>query len=88
MSIHYVIEFCFLHVVVAFIVTVTTVVSIRVIKSRIMRWAGHGACMGRGVYRVLVGRPEGWGSLGRPGCRWVDNIKMDLQKLDEGHGLN
>jgi hypothetical protein len=35
--------------------------NIRVIKSRRMRWAGHVACMGegRGVYRVLVGRPEG-----------------------------
>jgi hypothetical protein len=34
---------------------------VRVIKSRIMRWAGHVACMGdkRGVYRVLVGKPEG-----------------------------
>jgi hypothetical protein len=32
---------------------------VRVIKSRRMRWAGHVARMGRGVYRVLVGRPEG-----------------------------
>jgi len=44
--------------------------------------------MGRGVYRVLVGRPEGWGPLGRPRHRWEDNIKMDLQKVDEGHRLN
>jgi hypothetical protein len=38
------------------------------IKSRRMRWAGHVACMGeeRGVYRVLVGKPEGKRPLGRP----------------------
>jgi hypothetical protein len=41
---------------------------IRVIISRRMRWSGHVACMGerRGVYRVLVGRPEGRRQLGRP----------------------
>jgi hypothetical protein len=41
---------------------------IRVIKSRRMRWAGHVASMGekRGVYRILVGRPEGRRPLGRP----------------------
>ena len=41
---------------------------VRVIKSRIMRWAGHVARMGdrRGVYRVLVGKPEGKTPLGRP----------------------
>jgi hypothetical protein len=33
----------------------------------------------RGVYRVLVGKPEGKRPLGRPRCRWEDNIKMDLQ---------
>ena len=49
---------------------------LRVIKSRRMRWAGHVAHMGeeRGVYRVLVGKPEGKRPLGRPRCRWVDNI--------------
>jgi hypothetical protein len=36
---------------------------------------------GRGVYRVLVGKPEGRRPLGRPRCRWVDNIKMDLQDV-------
>jgi hypothetical protein len=36
---------------------------------------------GRGVYRVLVGRPEGKRSLGRPRCRWKDNIKMDLRMM-------
>jgi hypothetical protein len=41
---------------------------VRVIKSRRMRWAGHVAHIGegRGVYRVLVGRPEGKRPLGRP----------------------
>jgi hypothetical protein len=41
---------------------------VRVIKSKRMRWAGHMAWMGeeRGVYRVLVGKPEGKRSLGRP----------------------
>jgi hypothetical protein len=35
---------------------------------------------GRGVYRVLVGRPEGKRPLGRPRRRWEDNIKMDLRE--------
>ena len=54
-----------------------------VIKSRRMRWAGHVARMGeeRGVYSVLVGKPEGRGPLGRPRRRWVDNIRMDLQEV-------
>ena len=54
---------------------------VRVVKSRRMRWAGHVACMGegRGVHRVLVGKPEGKRPLGRPRRRWEDNIKMDLQ---------
>ena len=53
---------------------------VRVIKSRRMRWAGHVARMGeeRGVYRVLVGKPEGKRPLGRPRHRWVDNIRMNL----------
>jgi hypothetical protein len=40
---------------------------------------------GRSVYRVLVGRPEGKRPLGRPRCRWEDNIKMDLREtgIDE-----
>jgi hypothetical protein len=36
---------------------------------------------GRGVHRVLVGKPEGKRLLGRPRCRWEDNIKMDLQEV-------
>jgi hypothetical protein len=39
-----------------------------------------------GVYRVVVGKPEGKRPLGRPRCRWEDNIKMDLQ--EEGWGMN
>jgi len=38
----------------------------------------------RGIYRVLVGKPEGNRPLGRPRCRWEDNIKMDLQKVECG----
>jgi hypothetical protein len=53
---------------------------VRVIKSR-MGWAGHVARMGEGrdVYRVLLGKPEGKRPLGRPRCRWEDNVRMDLQ---------
>jgi hypothetical protein len=36
---------------------------------------------GRGVYRVLVGRPEGKRPRGRPKRRWEDNIKMDLGEI-------
>ena len=38
----------------------------------------------RGVQRVLVGKPEGKRPLGRPRCRWEDNIKMDLQEVGGG----
>jgi len=38
----------------------------------------------RGVYRVLVGKPEGMRPLGRPRSRWEDNIKMDLQEVGCG----
>ena len=59
---------------------------VRVIKSRRMRWAGHVVHMGeeRGVYRVLVGKPEGKSPLGRPRRRWVDSIRMDLQEVGCG----
>jgi len=55
---------------------------IRVMKLRRMRWAGQVARLGegRGVYRVLVGKPEGKRPLGRLRHRWEDNIKMDLQE--------
>ena len=53
---------------------------VRVIKSRRLRWEGQVALTGerRGVYRVLVGKPEGKRPLGIPRRRWEDNIKMDL----------
>jgi len=59
---------------------------VRVIKSRRVRWAGHVARMGdrRSVFRVLVRKPEGKRSLGRPRRRWKDNIKMDLQEVGCG----
>jgi len=55
-------------------------------KSRRMRWAGNVARMGerRGVYRVLVGKPEGKRPLGGPRRRWKDDIKMDLQEVGWG----
>ena len=61
---------------------------VRVIKSRRMRWAAYVARMGeeRGVYRVLLGKPEGKRPLGRPRRRWVDNIRTDLQEV--GCGLD
>ena len=59
---------------------------VREIKSRRMRWAEHVAHMGeeRGVYRFM-GKPEGKRPLGRPRCRWVDNIRMDLQVVGCGY---
>jgi len=55
---------------------------VRVTKSRRMRLAGHVERMGegRGVYRVLVGKPEGRRPLGRPRRRWED-IRMDLREV-------
>ena len=41
---------------------------------------------GRGVYKVLMGKPEGKRPLGRPRSRWEDNIKMDLQEVGRGCG--
>ena len=48
-----------------------------------MRWVGHVAITGatRGVYRVLVGKPEGKRPLGRPRRRRENKIKMDLQEV-------
>jgi hypothetical protein len=61
---------------------------IRVIKSRIMMWAGHAARMGerRGVYRILVESLEGGRPLERPRHRWEDSIKKDLREV--GWGMN
>ena len=54
-----------------------------VIKSRRMRWAGHVARIGegRGLYRILVEKPEGKRPLGRTRRRWEDNNKMNLQEV-------
>ena len=59
---------------------------VRMIKSRRMILVGHVARMGErnGVYRVLVGKPEGKRPLGRPRRRWEDNIKVDLQEVGCG----
>jgi hypothetical protein len=52
------------------------------IKLRRMRWTGHVARMGPkwNAYWILVGKPKGKRPLGRPRCRWVGNIKIDLRK--------
>jgi len=59
---------------------------VRVIKSRRMRWARNVARMGegRGVYRVLVGKPEGRRPLERPRRRLEDNIRMNLREVGCG----
>jgi hypothetical protein len=57
-----------------------------VIKSRRMRLAGHAARIGegRGLYKVLVGKPDEKRPLGRPKRRWGYNIKMDVQEMGCG----
>jgi len=57
--------------------------TVRVIKSGRMRWAGYIARTGErgGIYKVLMGKPEGKKPLGRPRSRWEDNIKMNLQEV-------
>jgi hypothetical protein len=59
-------------------------------KLRRMRWLGHVARMGkkRNAYRILVGKPEGKRTLGRPRRRWVDSIQMDLIERMELYGLD
>ena len=59
----------------------------RVIKSRRMKWAVYVALIRekRGVYRVLVGKPEGKSPLERPRRRWEFSIKMDLKEVGCGH---
>jgi len=54
-----------------------------------MRWVGHVARKGerRGIYRVLVGKPEGKRPLGRPRRRWEVNIKIVVQEVGCG-GMN
>jgi hypothetical protein len=59
---------------------------IRITMPRRMRWAGHAERIGeKTAYRLLVGKPEGRRPLGRPRCRWVDNIRMDLLEVGWGH---
>jgi hypothetical protein len=62
---------------------------VRVINSRRTRLVRHVVRKGasRGVYRVLVGKPEAKRHLGRPRLRWEDHIKMDLQEVGWGYGL-
>jgi hypothetical protein len=59
---------------------------IRMIKSRRTRWVAHVTLIGekRNVCRILVGKPEEKRPLGRPRCRWMDNIKMDLREIGWG----
>jgi hypothetical protein len=59
---------------------------VQVMKLRRMKWAGHVARMGeeRGLYRVLVGKPEGKRPMGRPRLSWEDNIRMNLQQMGCG----
>jgi hypothetical protein len=55
----------------------------RVIISRRMGWAGHVACMGEiNAYKILVRTYGGRRILGRPRCRWEDNITMDLREIE------
>jgi hypothetical protein len=51
-----------------------------------MRWAGHVACIGEktNANRILVGKPEGKRPIGRPRCRWEDNIIMDHREIGWG----
>jgi hypothetical protein len=57
--------------------------SIRHIKSRRMRWAGHLARMGeqRNLFKVLMGKPEGKRPLGRPRSKWEDGIRINLREI-------
>ena len=57
---------------------------VRVIISRRMRWAGHVAGMGEGVYRVLVRKPEGKRPLGRPRRRCVVILGWISRRWDVG----
>ena len=56
---------------------------VRVIKYRRLRWAGHVARIeeGRSAFKILTGKPKGTRPLGRPRCRWEDNIRMDLEEI-------
>jgi hypothetical protein len=49
------------------------------IKQRMMRWGEM-----RNMYKMLAGKPEGKRPVGKPRCRWDDNIKIDLQEIRFG----
>jgi hypothetical protein len=53
-----------------------------------MRWAGHVLGARSSAYKVLVGKSGGKRSLGEPRHRWGYNIKMDLEEVRWGHGLD
>jgi hypothetical protein len=55
-----------------------------------MGWGGHVAHVVErsGAYRVLVGKTEEWRRIGRLRHRWEGNIKMELQEVGLGHGIN
>ena len=61
---------------------------VRVIKSRRLRWAGHVVRMeeGRSAFKILIGKPTGKSPLGRPERRWEDNIRMNLEEIDNNAG--
>jgi hypothetical protein len=56
------------------------------VMSRRITWALHVTCMGRKghAYRILIRKPEGKRPLGRPRCRWEDNIRMDPRDIGWG----
>jgi hypothetical protein len=53
-----------------------------------MRWAGHVTCEERKAYKVLVGKPEGKGPLGRPRRRWENWVRIDLREIGLGIGFD
>jgi hypothetical protein len=59
-----------------------------VIKARRMRWVGYVAQMGemQNAYNILIGKPEWKSPLGRPRCRWDDNIEIELREIRWGGG--
>jgi hypothetical protein len=59
---------------------------LRMVKSRRMRWVCHVARMRKqkNAYIILVGKQEGKRPLGRPRCRWINNIKMDVGEMAGG----
>ena len=73
---------------IANVLIIHKILIVNLISHRRMRWAGHVARMGegKGVHRVLVGKPEGKRPLGRTRRRWEDNIKMDLQEVGGSFG--